>query len=78
MYLRRWLNDFGHQTQTAPVRETLCVTFQNHLGQLKYPKGNSIAEVGVGYIGSIVNHHNCIIRENDTNSNLGILQLLKS
>ena len=24
LYLRRWLNDFGHQTQTAPVRETLA------------------------------------------------------
>ena len=25
LYLRLWLIDFGHQTQTAPVRETLAV-----------------------------------------------------
>jgi len=42
------------------------------MGQLKYPKTNSTAKVGVGYIRSIVDHHNCIFQEIDTNNDLGI------
>jgi hypothetical protein len=41
-------------------------------GQLKYPKTNSTAKVGVRYISSIVDHHNCIFQEIDTRNDLGI------
>lgn len=42
------------------------------MGQLKYPKTNSTAKVGVGYIRTIVDHHNCIFQEIDTKNDLGI------
>ena len=42
------------------------------MGQLKYLKTNSTAKVGVGYIRTIVDHHNCIFQEIDTNNDLGI------
>ena len=42
------------------------------MGQLKYPKTNSTAKVGVGYIRAIVDHHNCIFQEIDTKNDLGI------
>ena len=42
------------------------------MGQLKYLKTNSTAKVGVGYIRSIVDHHNCIFQEIDTSNDLGI------
>ena len=38
------------------------------MGQLKYLKTNSTAKVGVGYIRTIVDHHNCIFQEIDTNN----------
>jgi hypothetical protein len=42
------------------------------MGQLKYPRTNSTAKVGVGYIQSIVDHHNCIFQEIDTKNDLGV------
>lgn len=40
--------------------------------QLKYLKTNSTSKVGVDYICSIVDHHNCIFQEIDTKNDLGI------
>jgi len=45
--------------------------------ELKYLKTNSTAKMGVDYLNSIVNEHNCIFQEIDTKNDLGIDALIE-
>ncbi len=45
--------------------------------ELKYLRTNSTAKIGVDYLSSIVNEHNCIVQEIDTKNDLGIDALIE-